>query len=328
MKSRSVVLPSASVPGAKRPTAILMNRSWLLVGAIALFLLFVAGASWYYWRQATETTTPVVIKNPPPITIETSTAPVVISPPPTTAEVVQPIITSTPPTLASEDGPLSFPPTFVPDSNDNDRDGLTNAEEELFKSDLEVPDTDHDGYQDGLEVYYLYSPTNAAPAKLIDSGVVKTFTNPAFGYQLYYPATWAQASVDMGYRDILLSTITGENVELRAVVATSTFANWFSAWAPSERFENLQPFTTRYGVTGYMRSDKLVYYFPVTGRVYVLLYHPELNSAINYRSVIGMIARSFQPSEITTHIPGKELEEISDALGTTTTQSRVTSTGI
>lgn len=50
---------------------------------------------------------------------------------------------------------------------DSDDDGLTDLEEARYRSDPRNPDTDHDGYDDGVEVENGYDPT-AAPAEGVD----------------------------------------------------------------------------------------------------------------------------------------------------------------
>ena len=52
---------------------------------------------------------------------------------------------------------------------DSDCDGLTNAEEKLYGTDPNNPDTDGDGYSDGVEVKSGYDPLKPAPGDKITS---------------------------------------------------------------------------------------------------------------------------------------------------------------
>lgn len=50
---------------------------------------------------------------------------------------------------------------------DSDCDGLTNAEEKLYGTNLDEPDTDGDSYSDGVEIESGYDPLKAAPGDKI-----------------------------------------------------------------------------------------------------------------------------------------------------------------
>ena len=65
-----------------------------------------------------------------------------------------------------------------------------------------MPDSDGDNFIDGRELIYLYSPINKEPVRLIDSGLVKEYVNPTFGYKVYYPAVWASGNIDKDFRDV------------------------------------------------------------------------------------------------------------------------------
>ena len=57
-------------------------------------------------------------------------------------------------------------------SIDSDCDGLTNAEEKLYGTDPNNPDTDGDGYSDGIEVASGYDPLKAAPNDKLSTSTV------------------------------------------------------------------------------------------------------------------------------------------------------------
>jgi len=64
---------------------------------------------------------------------------------------------------AESDITPSVPYSF---SQDNDRDGLSNAKEIIYSTDPENPDTDGDGYLDGAEVAKGYDPAKPGKARL------------------------------------------------------------------------------------------------------------------------------------------------------------------
>lgn len=61
------------------------------------------------------------------------------------------------------------PPTdgALLDTGDNDQDGLTNSEEQVWGTDTNNPDTDGDGYLDGEEVVANHDPNKPAPDDLL-----------------------------------------------------------------------------------------------------------------------------------------------------------------
>jgi hypothetical protein len=300
LESKSKLTPSekkaldkstaAGSGSALHPANILTNKKYALIFGSALFVIIVAGVSVYYYlqiRQQPNTSLPTQ----PEISIPTISepAPVVVENP-----VEEPVVTTTPQSLA--EAPIEFPSALLGDSPDLDKDNLTDAAEELFGTDPSKPDTDEDSYNDGHEVFYLYNPAGKEPLKLIDSGYVRDYNNPIFGYKVFYPQTWAMGSVDEGNRDVLFSTITGENIELRVFdrLPNESFADWFAKWAPNQQYQNLKDFQTKFGESGKSRADSLVYYFMDDNHVYVIIYHTTDSNVVNYRSVIVMMARSFR----------------------------------
>lgn len=273
------------------PVSILTNRKSAIIFGSALFVVLMAGVSVYYYLQLRQQ--PAALVPPPPqIIVVPTPVPVVVETTPT--EVVEPTTTASAPSLA--EAPIEFPSGLLGDSPDLDRDNLTDIAEELFGTDPSKPDTDEDSYNDGHEVFYLYNPAGKEPIKVIDSGRVKDYVSPIFGYKIFYPANWALGNVDEEGRDVLFSTITGENIEVRTFdrLPNQTFADWFARWAPNESYQNLADFQTYFGEPGKNRADNLVYYFMDDGHVYVILYHTTDSNVVNYRSIAVMMARSFR----------------------------------
>lgn len=307
-KADKKALDSATASGSGHPfhpATLFTDRRFLIITGSCLFVLFIIGAGWFYWHQATSAsivkappTAPVAViptPTPTPVVVPTDTANSVVTIPPSTTPTVP---TPTLPALAG--GSLDFPSGLLGNSIDSDNDGLSDAEEQLFGTDPGNPNTANNGFSDSSNVFWLYDPTSKNPsARLIDSGLVKEYINPVFNYKIYYPSSWAVGSVDTNDRDILFSTITGENIEMRVfdLDPNQTFADWFAIWAPDQKMSELTSFSTVFQFPGMRRQDYLVYYFQDQKYRYVLLYHPADPSAatINYREVIKMMAHSFQP---------------------------------
>ncbi len=299
-ESEKKMLDSSTAAGSGQPlhaVNIFTNRKFLFIFWPALFLVIVAGAGGYYYLQIRSQRS-AQIPPGPQITVPTST-------PQTTTPIVEvpDVTTSTTDTQKPlAEAPIEFPSNLLGDTADLDKDSISDMAEALFGTDASKPDTDEDSYADGHEVFYLYNPAGKEPMRLIESGFVKEYQNPTFGYKLFYPNDWAVGAVDDSSRDVLFSTLTGENIEVRTfdLLPDQTFGDWFTRWAPNENFQNLKDFQTKFVEPGKSRADNLVYYFTDNNHVYVLVYHTTDSNAVNFRSVLVMMARSFRS---VGHIP-------------------------
>lgn len=317
-------VPKKPLAPPKRPTpappraGIFGNRRLVIIVSSILFVLAVGGISWYYIREANQTiprgpgtqapTTPATSVDIP-IADVSEVPDVELSRETTTTEdglatsTFEDTVPTTTPALA--DQPIIFPSTFLVDSPDIDNDDLTDLEEELFGTDSGNSDTDSDGYYDGLEVFNLYNPRGQAPIRLIDSGLVREYTHPLFQYRLYYPASWEVAAVDPAAKQVLISAASGDYIEIRAIdrQAGDSFVNWFAAFAPGQRFTDLDQFENRFEEEGYRREDGLVAYFAVNRIVYAVVYHPGVTGMVPYRSVMRMVMQSFRPNQTFVDLP-------------------------
>jgi hypothetical protein len=288
-------------------------KLWV-IGGIVLFTLFAAGAGLYYWWQG-RSQAPFTPPPLPPITVPT---------PPVPTPPVEPVATTTPTTTPEVVPPvkesiIEFPSKLLAESVDMDSDKITDASEEIFGTDQGNLDTDGDSYSDGHELFYLYNPNGVEPQKLIDSGTVKKFTSGNFGYELYYPVRWIEGAVDTDGRQVLFSTLTGENIEVRVFDLNlgQTFADWFSAIAPmDENLSDYSDFTSRFGAAGKMRAGGLVYFIYTDMLVYALVYHTTDSAVVNYKNVLEVMSRSFlingpASAETPAMIPETPLPEVS-----------------
>jgi hypothetical protein len=287
----------------------LTNRHSILMWSGVLFVIFLAGASGYYWWQAknlvspSSPVVPVAVVSPPVVPEATTPNPVTPDINPVVPSTTIPVASST---ISLGGGNLEFPSVLLGDSADQDHDGLNDVEEAILATNVNSPDTDNDQYSDSTEIFNLYSPTVAAPARLIDTDVVQDYSNATFGYRLYFPTSWVVGSVDSTNRDVIFSSINGESIELRVFDKTpgQTFENWFAIWAQNEHTSSLRDFSSVFKVVGRSRSDNLVSYFTDGNHVYVLLYHPIPNSnVVNFREIISMMARSFRLATTPTILP-------------------------
>ena len=301
--SEKIAVDKATAAGGTKlthPANLFTSGKFLAIGGAVIFVIIVALVGLYYWWQTTSQT-PTTIPTPVGNNNVNTTVPTTTVPVSTSTETVVPTTTTeatstaAAPTTTIVTNNLEFPSQLLADAIDTDSDGISDvAEEEIFKTDPILADTDGDKYPDGLEIDNLYDPNGFSPKKLIDSGNVSEFTNPNFGYKLYYPTNWVMGNVDNDYRQVLFSTLNGENIEIRTedLAPGQSFADWFSTWAPDQKIGDLTGFSNVFKENGQARNDGLVYYFVDGNNVYIILYHTP-NTTVSYRAVIKMMAESF-----------------------------------
>ncbi|MBU0660914.1 thrombospondin type 3 repeat-containing protein [Patescibacteria group bacterium] len=289
------------------------KKKWpWIVAFILFFIIFITGATWYYLSDAKKQQATVI----PQVFVpeQEVVVPIVSSTLPEVKEEVIPIVvTSTTSTIIKEESnmgivtilPLQFPNIFFTKGADQDNDELTDAEEEVFGVDLSVWDTDGDGYYDGQEVAHLYNPKGVAPMKLIDSGLVREYINPEYGYRLYYPLSWNAASVDPKSAHVLVSSITGDYIDIRAIPLADieNFRSWFARYATGESYSDISRFSNIFTVEAYKRNDGLVAYVPSESFVYVITYQFGDTKTVAYPYIMNMLLESFRPSKTNIVIP-------------------------
>lgn len=288
---------------------LVTNPKFLALFAGIIFIVSVLGVGGYYYiknayfsEKNEPSLTPVVETIP-----EVPSEPVVETQEPEIVQEVEPPKEPEVSEIISTEVPMEFPSVLLAESADLDDDDLTDLAEEEFGTDPGNFDSDSDSYPDGVEVYYLYNPKGFEPQKLVDSSLVKVYENQNFSYKIYIPINWAVGAVDEEERQVLFSTLSGENIEIRVfdLKPEESFENWFSRMALNQSFSSLIDFETRAGYQGKARNDNLVYYFLNNDKVYVLLYHTTDTMIVNYKSVLSLVARSFD-FEIVKNL---ELEE-------------------
>ncbi len=292
----------------KNKVALPVSKKKIIIISIVIVLLFTAGVTFYYFRQASLNAPKQPATVTPPKQ-ETVTQPVVQEPPVEEPEVTQPepeTVTTTEPEVVEQQNTIVFPSILLRDSSDMDADSLTDQEEEIFGTDSGIWDTDKDGYYDGQEVLNLYNPKGFAPVKIIDSGLVKEYINPTWKYRVYYPAVWEEASVDNESNHVIFSSITGDFIEIRSFskTANENFVSWFAKNIEGQSFADLSYTSNRFKIDGYIRKDNLVAYFVIDNAVFVMVYEPSGNATdIPYRHVMEMMFQSFRPSAVSVDLP-------------------------
>ncbi len=270
------------------------NPKKLALLSAGILGITIIGVTTYYLATARQNMTV-----PPLFTNTTSTATSTLADSTSTLPAdTTPVAT---PSVTGNEQRLDTASLVLTDDRDNDADGLTDVEEELYRTDPEVKDTDRDTYPDGHEPFYLYSPTEREPGKLIESGSVREYSNPTFGYTLYYPSGWVVDTVDPQYRHVLFSTLRGEYVGIQVFDRSGSepFEAWMARVATTERLSDYQNFMSRFNEPGVGRQDRLVYFYVSPTRIYALTLHngTEAGRPLAYRQTFTVMARSFRTND-------------------------------
>lgn len=134
---------------------------------------------------------------PAPTPAPPTPAPVNVTPPPP-----PPPVNVAPPPPEPEPEPEPAPAA----DQDTDRDGLTDAEEILLGTDVNLADSDRDSYPDATELQNLYNPAGVAPQRILDAGLVYEYEHPTHGWKMYVPRAWSIAATDQEQREIVITT--------------------------------------------------------------------------------------------------------------------------
>lgn len=198
----------------------------------------------------------------------------------------------------SEEPVIEEDPTVVlQPALDTDSDGLTDSEEDLYRTDFRNPDTDADSFLDGNEVFHRYDPLGYAPSTLLDTGSVTVFTSVSTDqpFSFYYPSAWK----------IIQASDQEQNVTTEVSIVTTTTAtlkftryigeaNRFAAWAVEEGVNRsrLQASLTKVGYELYEAEDGLTAYILANDDIFVVTYDTGSDTSIHFLQTFKMMLNS------------------------------------
>lgn len=313
----SALAPAPSAPTAPKSKVDFKSPKFIIIVTGIFLILAIAVFTYYYLRQAQlakeKLSQPpaqvVVIPPATPVTIPEPTSPPVEVPTSTPPAVIEPVVTT----------PLViFPFRNYSLTKDSDNDDLTDKEEAIFGTDFQKPDTDEDGFIDGLEVSSLYNPLGYKPVKLLDSGKVKIYLNPTYNYSIYYPNPFIAQSLDVNNEAVMFSSDTGEFAEVSVVdnVLKMPVIDWYLAQSPGVQTGDLKPFVTKEKAEGILSPDGLTVYVPFEDKIFIINYNIGLKTEINFLNTFKMMVSSFRINGLLEEI--NSVTATSSATGTST----------
>lgn len=290
--------PRSAATAMKPAEATPKKHLTALFIAIGVVVLCVTGfAVWWFILRVQPQVTQVVVPPPPVVAV-------VPEPP-----VVEPVATTTPdstvvPEVIKPPAEVLIPNHQFKNSTDEDSDGLTDIEEELWGTNGAAADSDGDTFPDATEITNLYNPAGVTPERLVDAQLVSTYINPEYQYSMYYPKTWIAQAVDEGKKEVLFTSITQEFVSVRVLPFPTDmpFAEWFAKTFPAEQLASYVPFVNKFKISGVMSVDGMVAIITDGAHVYLLTYNGGTRDEINYRTTFKMMVQSFKTSSVTTPI--------------------------
>lgn len=207
---------------------------------------------------------------------------------------VPPTITPTP-TPEPTPTPTPEPPKKPEPGIDSDSDGLSDVEElRLYGTLVLNPDTDADSFLDGNEIFHLYDPSKINFARLAESGLIKTYSQPVAKYSTFLPVSFI-ATESVNGMEVTWGIPSGENMKVTAYpnAENVSLQTYFSTRFPERSAEIMTTFTTKNGLQGIQSADRLDTFLAGQGMVYRIEYVLGPAKAIDYRQTYSMMLNSF-----------------------------------
>lgn len=293
----TTVTPTTQLPAMQitKPSSV---HPMLVIVSVVVLLLVMGGGGYAYYELVLKKG-PEVIRQPiqqPPVAI-IEEVPV--------EETPTELTTSTP---SIQTITKSFPLGLREYSRslDTDRDELTDAEEtEIYKSTFDKPDTDEDGYIDGLEVLNLYNPAGFKPVKLVETENIVAYTNTVFGYSVLAPKLFVRGNVDADGKEVFFTAQSGENfvITVRPNREKVPLKTWYETNAPQVIGEQVREITTKQGLKGLLSPDQLAIYIAREDVVYEVRYELGLETQARYLQTFIMMQNSFTFTTQPQYIP-------------------------
>lgn len=182
-------------------------------------------------------------------------------------------------------------------SLDSDNDSLTDKEEGLYNTDPNKPDTDDDGFVDGVELTNLYNPRGFTPVRLEDSGLVNRYTNTTYKYHIFYPVKWLARALDETNQEAIFTSDTGEfmQVIVQENINHLSLIDWYKTQVPEINIEQIEYITNKSkSLTGIRNLDGLTIYFGNENYIYSIAYNIGTKTELNFSSTLTMMYKSFE----------------------------------
>lgn len=275
-----VQVPEVAAPVVPAESAVAVDaleppshrRRWLVL--VAVVLLFGAtGAVFAYVQVQNEAAAPAPVVNNP-------------TPSPTPAPAPAPVPTPEP-------QPVPVPTTPVP-GIDTDSDGLTDAEEIIYTTNVRNPDSDGDTFLDGNEVFHRYDPNGLSPRTLLQTGTVKEYVLPESGVTLYYPASWTISRSENGVSFAPASQESVISLSVQPKDAAQSLEAWYASASDLPQRTARDPYATKEGLMAVSAADDRLVVLDGGDKVFLMRYDLGTFMRIEYFQTFKMMVNSLR----------------------------------
>lgn len=276
-------------PMSQKPTKIVSKTTYLIIGIGVLLLLGLVGYLIYLMYFSNPQT---LEQLPGTIEVENSSVPPIINEP----EIELPLENEPP--VVEEPPIIEEPiPRILSLMHDIDTDGdlLTDNEEYVLKTNAAEKDTDGDGYIDGQEFINFFNPIASEPAELEFSGLVVTYVNPIFAYNVFYPIGWFARSVDQAASEVIITSIAGEFVSIKVLENSLRQAVdvWYLSTFPQITSNEIKIYSNRQGDKVVQSPDEFTSYLAKNDLIYEIKYDIGAREKASYPNIYQMMVNGF-----------------------------------
>lgn len=189
---------------------------------------------------------------------------------------------------------------------DSDSDGLTDIEENLYKTNSTLVDSDEDGYSDASELVNLYDPSQAGVA-LADNTTVMQYINTAFNYSILYPSDWTVRALTEDKMEIIFNSKTTEFIQILILENPLGLSarNWYLNYNPDADETSLKEVVLN-NMIGIQTASKRYTYLAVGSNIYSIIYNIGTTNQLNYQSTYEMMLNSWELITINESSPDIE----------------------
>ncbi len=275
----------------------------IIISAGIVFLIIIS-VLFYYFFFRSQPNKPIQT----PVSTSTSIIESVKTATSTEEQLKQPdeIIATTSPILPSEESLSTSTATSTLDESninqpadlsagiDSDKDGLTDEEEKIFKTNFASADSDGDGYNDLVEVLSNHNPTGAG--FLADNPNLIIYNNKTYNYSLLYPTVWNQ-SINNGDDSAMFKA--GDNSFVQVITQNNnkqqTIEDWYKQQFNIE-FIDQKNLIVNNDWKGIINPDGLtIYLMDISGKyLFTITYNPAASNTLNYPNLFKAMVKSFK----------------------------------